>query len=76
LTLQKRRQENEERKKNGLPLLPPNTPEEIQLNALVEPSRLDVETALAAVKGCGEGLEEMVKGGIVKMYGVTAGIDV
>ncbi|KAH8915054.1 hypothetical protein BT69DRAFT_941087 [Atractiella rhizophila] len=65
--LAKRKAENEERKKNGLAPLPPSTIEEIALNNLVEPSRLEVECALAGVRGGAEALSEGVKSAVLRM---------
>lgn len=66
----RRRAENEERAKQGLPLLPP-APEEA---ALVEPSRLDTMCALNAVQGAANSLSDATAANIVRSFGAKAGL--
>ena len=65
----RRRIENEQRQKDGLPLLPVSA-EEL---ALVEPSRLETMCALAGVEGAARVLSEATGAAIVRSYGTKAG---
>ncbi|KAI5476242.1 hypothetical protein MNV49_007942 [Pseudohyphozyma bogoriensis] len=65
----RRRQENEQRAKEGLPLLPP-APEEA---ALVEPSRLETMCALNGVDGAAKVLSEATGVALVRSYAAKAG---
>ncbi|GAA5971112.1 hypothetical protein JCM21900_004568 [Sporobolomyces salmonicolor] len=69
----KRRQENEQRAKEGLPPLPP-TEEEVKAG-LKEPSRLETMCALAAVEGAAKSLGEATGTGVVRAYGAKAGAE-
>lgn len=46
----------------------------MELENLKEPSKLEVMGTLAGVKGAAEGLEDAAKAGIVRAYGVRAGL--
>lgn len=63
--VQRRRIENEQRAKDGLPLLP-LLPEEL---ALQEPSRLETMCALAGVEGAAKVLSEATGSALVRSYG-------
>lgn len=65
----RRRAENEQRQKEGLPLLP-LTSEEL---ALQEPSRLETMCALNAVEGAAKSLSEATGGAVVRAFGSRAG---
>lgn len=67
----KRRQENEQRAKDGLPPLP-LTDEEVRAG-LKEPSRLETMCAVAAVEGAAKSLAEATGTGIVRAYGAKSG---
>ncbi|ORY65620.1 hypothetical protein BCR35DRAFT_322361 [Leucosporidium creatinivorum] len=67
--VQRRRQENEQRAKEGLPLLP-LLPEEL---ALQEPSRLETMCALSGVEGAAKVLSEATGAALVRSYGSRAG---
>ncbi|GAA6059761.1 hypothetical protein JCM10212_001969 [Sporobolomyces blumeae] len=69
----KRRQENEQRAKEGLPPLPPSD-EELKAG-LKEPSRLETMCALAAVEGAAKSLAEATGTGVVRAYGAKAGAE-
>ncbi|GAA5933298.1 uncharacterized protein JCM15063_001276 [Sporobolomyces koalae] len=72
--LAKRRQENEQRAREGLPPLPPSE-DEIKAG-LKEPSRLETMCALAAVEGAAKSLSEATGTGVVRAYGAKAGAEV
>ncbi|GAA6028811.1 hypothetical protein JCM8097_007407 [Rhodosporidiobolus ruineniae] len=63
----KRRQENEQRARDGLAPLP-MTDEEVRAG-LKEPSRLETMAALAAVEGAAKSLGEATGMGVVRAYG-------
>lgn len=65
----RRRSENEQRAKDGLPLLP-LAPEEL---ALQEPSRLETMCALAGVEGAAKVLSEATGVALVRSYASRAG---
>ncbi|SCV74902.1 BQ2448_7931 [Microbotryum intermedium] len=65
----RRRVENEQRAKEGLPPLP-LLPEEL---ALQEPSRLETMCALNAVQGAAKSLNQATGTGLVRSYGAKAG---
>ncbi|GJN90016.1 hypothetical protein Rhopal_003011-T1 [Rhodotorula paludigena] len=69
----KRRQENEQRAREGLPPLP-LTDEEVRAG-LKEPSRLETMCALAAVEGAAKSLGEATGTGIVRAFGAKAGVE-
>ncbi|GAA5982450.1 hypothetical protein JCM11641_006120 [Rhodosporidiobolus odoratus] len=69
----KRRQENEQRAKEGLAPLP-LTDEETRAG-LKEPSRLEAMAALAAVEGAAKSLGEATGMGVVRAYGAKAGAE-
>ncbi|GAA5956977.1 hypothetical protein JCM3765_006658 [Sporobolomyces pararoseus] len=69
----KRRQENDQRAKEGLPPLPPS--EEELKAGLKEPSRLETMCALAAVEGAAKSLSEATGTGVVRAYGAKAGAE-
>lgn len=71
--LAKRRQENDQRIKEGLPALPPSE-DEIKAG-LKEPSRLETMCALAAVEGAARSLGEATGTGVVRAYGAKAGAE-
>ncbi|KWU43759.1 hypothetical protein RHOSPDRAFT_29552 [Rhodotorula sp. JG-1b] len=68
----KRRQENEQRAKDGLPPLP-LTEEEVRAG-LKEPSRLETMCALAAVEGAAKSLSEATGAGVVRAFGAKSGV--
>ncbi|GAA5987325.1 hypothetical protein JCM10908_001910 [Rhodotorula pacifica] len=68
----KRRQENEQRAKDGLPPLP-LTEEELRAG-LKEPSRLETMCAVAAVEGAAKSLAEATGTGVVRAYGAKSGV--
>lgn len=65
----RRKAENEQREKDGLPALPPTAEEA----ALVEPSRLETMAALNAVEGAAKVLSAATGTGIVRSYAARAG---
>ncbi|KAK4055883.1 hypothetical protein OIO90_003140 [Microbotryomycetes sp. JL221] len=69
--VQRRRQENEQRQKDGLSLLP-LLPEEQALQQ--EPSRFDTLLALGAVEGAANGLSEATGTSLVRSFGSRAGM--
>ncbi|PRQ77733.1 hypothetical protein AAT19DRAFT_8801 [Rhodotorula toruloides] len=69
----KRRLENEQRAREGLPPLP-MTDEEIRAG-LKEPSRLETMCALAAVEGAAKSLSEATGTAIARAYGAKAGVE-
>ncbi|GAA5864790.1 hypothetical protein JCM8547_009234 [Rhodosporidiobolus lusitaniae] len=69
----KRRQENEQRAKEGLAPLP-LTDEEVRAG-LKEPSRLEAMAALAAVEGAAKSLGEATGMGVVRAYGAKASVE-
>ena len=74
--LARRRADNEQRQKDGLPLLPAASSEEAQLERLMraEPSKLDVMCAVAAVKGASEAVSHAEALEIARAYGAKAGV--
>ncbi|GAA5867005.1 hypothetical protein JCM3774_003753 [Rhodotorula dairenensis] len=68
----KRRQENEQRAKDGLPPLP-LTDEEVRAG-LKEPSRLETMCAVAAVEGAAKSLAEATGTGLVRAFGAKSGV--
>ena len=68
----KRRQENEQRAKDGLPPLP-LTDEEVRAG-LKEPSRLETMCAVAAVEGAAKSLSEATGAGVVRAFGAKSGV--
>lgn len=68
----KRRQENEQRARDGLPPLP-LTEEEVRAG-LKEPSRLETMCAVAAVEGAAKSLAEATGAGVVRAYGAKSGV--
>lgn len=69
----KRRQENEQRAREGLAPLP-LTDDEVRAG-LKEPSRLETMCALAAVEGAAKSLAEATGTGVVRAFGAKAGVD-
>ncbi|GAA5889491.1 hypothetical protein JCM6882_007049 [Rhodosporidiobolus microsporus] len=69
----KRRQENEQRAKEGLAPLP-MTDEEVRAG-LKEPSRLETMAALSAVEGAAKSLGEATGMGLVRAYGAKASVE-
>lgn len=69
----KRRQENEQRAREGLAPLP-LTDDEVRAG-LREPSRLETMCALAAVEGAAKSLAEATGTGVVRAFGAKAGAE-
>ncbi|GAA6009978.1 hypothetical protein JCM10207_007503 [Rhodosporidiobolus poonsookiae] len=69
----KRRQENEQRAKEGLAPLP-MTDDEVRAG-LKEPSRLETMAALAAVEGAAKSLGEATGLGVVRAFGAKASVE-
>ncbi|BGO92573.1 hypothetical protein JCM10020v2_004244 [Rhodotorula toruloides] len=69
----KRRLENEQRAREGLPPLP-MTDDEVRAG-LKEPSRLETMCALAAVEGAAKSLAEATGTAIARAYGAKAGVE-
>lgn len=66
----RRRTDNEQRAKEGLPSLGLTEEEK----ALIEPSRLETMCALAAVEGASRSLAEEAGIAVVRSYGAKAGV--
>lgn len=67
----RRRLENEQRAKDGIPLLPLSAEEA----ALVEPSRLETMLALGAVEGATRALSEASGAAVVRSFGAKGGVE-